>query len=429
MSTTPGYHDDSAGPTVITVAVVFGILTTLVVSIRLFTRIYVVKSVGPDDALIAVAGAFSWAFITVTILSVKHGLGDHIEHVMSRGMDNLSNYGQLVWFSSIFYLTCLFFIKASVLALYMRLGDRQLQRLSIIVLAICIAQAIANVLVCIFHCSPIPAAWDMRITEKKCVNINAFYLANAAGNILTDIMVYTLPIRLVWKLQIPQKQKIALAVMLCLGLLYNPLSTLPPPSQPYPYLRNQPELTPCHSTCISSIIRITYIPIMLKSPDATYVISGAMYWSVIETNVGILAASVPSFKALAKRYIPRLLGEYYSNEGESRSRKYAQGSMTNASKKASSKMGSFHRMDTDGKEVLSMDEFASGKGKHGIVTNIDMQSGNSSEERLNVPDGKILASTHISTHVEGNRSDAESWYEEGLAPSLSSKGVYRASAV
>ncbi|KAJ9662010.1 hypothetical protein H2201_006299 [Coniosporium apollinis] len=401
MSTTPGYHDDSAGPTVITVAVVFGILTTLVVSIRLFTRIYVVKSVGPDDALIAVAGAFSWAFITVTILSVKHGLGDHIEHVMSRGMDNLSNYGQLVWFSSIFYLTCLFFIKASVLALYMRLGDRQLQRLSIIVLAICIAQAIANVLVCIFHCSPIPAAWDMRITEKKCVNINAFYLANAAGNILTDIMVYTLPIRLVWKLQIPQKQKIALAVMLCLGLF----------------------------TCISSIIRITYIPIMLKSPDATYVISGAMYWSVIETNVGILAASVPSFKALAKRYIPRLLGEYYSNEGESRSRKYAQGSTTNASKKASSKMGSFHRMDTDGKEVLSMDEFASGKGKHGIVTNIDMQSGNSSEERLNVPDGKILASTHISTHVEGNRGDAESWYEEGLAPSLSSKGVYRASAV
>ncbi|EON68673.1 hypothetical protein W97_07931 [Coniosporium apollinis CBS 100218] len=401
MSTPPGYHDDSAGPTVITVAVVFGVLTTVVVSVRLATRIYVVKSVGADDALIAIAGAFSWVFITVTILSVKHGLGDHIEHVMSRGMDNLSNYGQLVWFSSIFYLTCLFFIKASVLALYMRLGDHQLQRLSIVVLAICIAQALANVLVCIFQCSPIPAAWDMRITEKECVNINAFYLANAAGNILTDIMVYTLPIRLVWKLQVPPKQKVALVVMLCLGLF----------------------------TCISSIIRITYIPIMLKSLDATYVISGAMYWSVIETNVGILAASIPSFKALAKRYLPRLLDEYYSNDDGSRSRKYARGSRTNNSKKTSSKMGSRHRMGTDGREVLCMDELAGSKGKHGIVTNIDLQSGNSSEERLNVPDGKIMASTHISTHVEGNKSDAESSYEEGLAPSLSSKCVHRASAV
>lgn len=310
----------------------------------------------------------------------------------------------------------------------MRLGDHQLQRLSMIVLAICIAQALANVLVCIFQCSPIPAAWDMRITEKKCVNINAFYLANAAGNILTDIMVYTLPIRLVWKLQVPPKQKVALVVMLCLGLLYVPPWHLLTRFQPY-HTRNRLNLITSHSTCISSIIRITYIPIMLKSPDATYVISGAMYWSVIETNVGILAASIPSFKALAKRYLPRLLGEYYSNDDGSRSRKYARGSRTNNSKKASSKMGSFHRMGTDGREVLCMDELAGSKGKHGIVTNIDMQSGNSSEERLNVPDGKIMASTHISTHVEGNKSDAESWYEEGLAPSLSSKCVHRASAV
>lgn len=49
MSTPPGYHDDSAGPTVITVAVVFGVLTTVVVSVRLVTRIYVVKFVGADD--------------------------------------------------------------------------------------------------------------------------------------------------------------------------------------------------------------------------------------------------------------------------------------------------------------------------------------------------------------------------------------------
>lgn len=40
-----------------------------------------------------------------------------------------------------------------------------------------------------------------------------------------------------------------------------------------------------------------------------------MYWSVIEVNVGILASSIPSYKALVKTYFPRLLGSTYSGAG------------------------------------------------------------------------------------------------------------------
>jgi len=73
-----------------------------------------------------------------------------------------------------------------------------------------------------------------------------------------------------------------------------------------------------YSACISSIVRITYIPPMLSSDDTTWVITNAMYWSVIEINIGILAASIPSFKALAARYAPRLLASY-KNTGSNRS--------------------------------------------------------------------------------------------------------------
>ena len=74
---------------------------------------------------------------------------------------------------------------------------------------------------CIFQCSPVRAAYDITISaeDKKCININAFYLANAAVNILTDFLTYTLPLRLVTRLQLPRQHKIGLAVMLCLGLL------------------------------------------------------------------------------------------------------------------------------------------------------------------------------------------------------------------
>lgn len=103
----------------------------------------------------------------------------------------------------------------------MRLGDKQLRRLGMIMVGVIACQAGGTVLACIFQCAPIRAAYDITVLDedKKCVDINAFYLANAAVNIFTDILTYTLPFRLVSRLQVPRKQKIGVAVMLGLGLL------------------------------------------------------------------------------------------------------------------------------------------------------------------------------------------------------------------
>lgn len=150
---------------------------------------------------------------------MRHGLGSHLQYVVENmGASTLLTYGEIIWLSSIFYNACLGFIKASALSLYMRLGDRNLRRLAIIMMGVVGCQAGGNVLACIFQCSPISAAWDKSGTYT-CININAFYLANAAVNIFTDILTYSLPIPLAIKLQMPLQQRIGLAVILCLGLL------------------------------------------------------------------------------------------------------------------------------------------------------------------------------------------------------------------
>ena len=59
---------------------------------------------------------------------------------MSRGPDNFTAYMHIVWLSSIFYNACLGFIKVSVLALYMRLEDKSLRRLAIVMLGVVICQ-------------------------------------------------------------------------------------------------------------------------------------------------------------------------------------------------------------------------------------------------------------------------------------------------
>ena len=164
---------------------------------------------------------------------MKYGLGSHLEDVpkenmvtyalvwmsilfSSKPVTDISD--QAVWLSSMFYLTTLGFIKSSVCVFYTRLGDRLLTRLSLIMLGIVASQATSFVLVAAFQCQPIDKAWAST-KPGKCVNINIFYLANAALNILTDLMTYTLPLGVIFKLQMPVKQKVALGMILCLGLL------------------------------------------------------------------------------------------------------------------------------------------------------------------------------------------------------------------
>ncbi|KAJ5725483.1 uncharacterized protein N7483_006840 [Penicillium malachiteum] len=346
----------SQGHTVVAIGIAFATLTFFVLVLRLFARIYVLRKMGLDDYLIIGACLLAWAFVGATVAAVKNGLGQHYEYT---DKSLLINYSFAVWLSSMFYLACLGFVKTSVLWFYTRLGDRYLTRMSYVMMAVIICQAGSFVLVAAFQCTPVSKAWT-GTGNGKCVNINIFYLCNAALNIFTDLLTYTLPIRVVLKLQMPQKQKAILGVILCLGLF----------------------------TCVSSIIRITYIPAMLTSADYTYAISGAMYWSIIETNIGILAASIPSFKAIASRFLPRFIGEYSSGRkygpwsGTVDARKYGSG-FTRVTDPNNVTMGTIN-----GEDIAMGTQIAAG------------DRDNSSEDRIIVPDGKIFAQTEIETTVE-----------------------------
>ncbi|KAJ8163184.1 hypothetical protein V6000_010066 [Aspergillus fumigatus] len=326
---------DSQGPFVVGISIAFAVVTFVVICLRMFARVVVLNHVGMDD-------------------SVKKGLGSHLDDV---DKSNLPSYSFVVWLSSMFYLACLGFIKTSVCWFYTRIGDKTLTRMSLIMMGIVGTQATVFVMVAAFQCRPIPKAWNTSL-PGQCVEINIFYLANAALNILTDLLTYSLPIKVLLRLQMPVKQKLALGFILCLGLF----------------------------ACISSIIRISYIPTMLKSADFTYAISGAMYWSVIETNVGILAASIPSFKAIASRFLPRLIGEYSSG------RKYGSSTLTGSKP--------IHWGFSRFKDSVTMTSLRT-KDAEVMPTEIGKGYGsNTSEERIVVPNGKIWTTTQIETNVE-----------------------------
>lgn len=121
------------------------------------------------------------------------------------------------------YQSSLGFAKVSICSFYLRLSPHRPFRIAVYcVIAFFFAYTPAGVAVIIFSCSPIAASWDLAIATlptTRCVNRPADYLAQAAFNIVTDITIFVLPLRTVWGLQLPLKQKLADIGVFAAGLL------------------------------------------------------------------------------------------------------------------------------------------------------------------------------------------------------------------
>ena len=110
-------------------------------------------------------------------------------------------------------------VRVSVLLLYRRLFDTELYRKFLVAAGLAsLAWLIAEVLTNIFSCWPISAAFDARLLHTdQCINFQAFYWGISATNMVLDIAVLCLPMHVIWKLQLPTKQKALLAIIFLMG--------------------------------------------------------------------------------------------------------------------------------------------------------------------------------------------------------------------
>jgi len=120
--------------------------------------------------------------------------------------------------ASIIYVLCLGFAKFSILFLYSKLSQLKWFNICVYALmAVVITYSIGIIFALIFPCQPISANWDLSITDYKCIDKAAIYLATAAVNVITDLMILLLPIPMVVRLQMQRSQKIALMVVFAVG--------------------------------------------------------------------------------------------------------------------------------------------------------------------------------------------------------------------
>lgn len=71
----------------------------------------------------------------------------------------------------------------------------------------------------IFMCSPVAKFWNP-LQPGRCLNSFAIIVTSAAFNVASNITTVFLPVRAIWRLQMPLKRKIGVSAVFMTGLLY-----------------------------------------------------------------------------------------------------------------------------------------------------------------------------------------------------------------
>lgn len=146
---------------------------------------------------------------------LRYGAGRHIYALEPAGMVKLFKWlvaAQLV------YMLCLWLCRLSGLAFYARLNQMPRFKLYLrISFAFVTAVFIAQVLIIALQCIPLAALWGE--AKGKCLGSKAVFISTATMTIICDSLILLLPCNIIYTLKASLSRKIALAVVLCFGVL------------------------------------------------------------------------------------------------------------------------------------------------------------------------------------------------------------------
>ncbi|KAK4208919.1 integral membrane protein [Rhypophila decipiens] len=276
----PSKNGDSKIVLIVTILSVCAFISTTLVALRVYTRAVILKGFGLDDWILIVAQILCLGAIAIIGMEEHYGLGKHIWLILDKPAI-FENYLVTFYASLLVYNASLLLVKISITLMYRRIFVTRIMRIvTVTTLVFLVAWGFAMEFSLAFICVPAKRFWDISANpEGFCHDFLKVFLAVAVTNMLTDFIIFLIPLPSIRTLQLPLKQKLALAFILCLGLL----------------------------TCIVSIIRLQSLPAAAAAVDTTWDNTEAALWSIIELTVAIIAACLPTLGPLMSRFFPRFM--------------------------------------------------------------------------------------------------------------------------
>ncbi|KAF5621504.1 monocarboxylate transporter 8 [Fusarium tjaetaba] len=180
------------------------------------------------------------------------------------------------------FIICNGLTKSSLLTFYLQVSpQRWFRRAIFATIAFVVLYTIIIASLLLFGCQPRETAWDPYLfASGKCIDYAVMYIIIAVANIISDIVLFAIPMPMIVRLKMPLGQKIGLGIMLGIATI----------------------------TVTTSIIRMIYLPSLLGALDIPWIAAPANVWSFVEVNLFIICGCMPTFRKFFKRFAPKWMG-------------------------------------------------------------------------------------------------------------------------
>ncbi|UNI18199.1 hypothetical protein JDV02_004482 [Purpureocillium takamizusanense] len=258
------------------VSIGFGSFATIAFLMRVFASRMVSAKVRLDDVLMGCAVLLMWGDVAAVLLKAFNGVGVAAQ--------DLPHYRQIrfnigSWLVTKFWATSQACVKLSIIIFIRRvLGLTRPVVLALkVVFASVVVWGIFAVLYTTFMCRPVSFYWDRTIPGGSCIpneqyeSLNIFSAIVAA---VADITILIIPTPTIWRLRIRRKQKIAVQVVLCVGLI----------------------------VCIFSALRVVQF-FTFNTNHLSTSTAGQSLWTILENELSILCGCMPQMAPLFRRVL------------------------------------------------------------------------------------------------------------------------------
>ncbi|EPE26246.1 hypothetical protein GLAREA_02158 [Glarea lozoyensis ATCC 20868] len=272
----PDYGDYSYRKDILLVIdVVLVGISSIVVLLRFYTRCQISRYFGPDDWWMLLAWLLGLANTGLWIYYLELGSWKHVTDIP---FEDFPEMFKVLWMIQWVYLIATGAGKMSVLAFYLRVFQGQSRRFRHIIfalMALVVVSSATMAFVLIFQCDPVHSFWSRMFGggKRECLNPDVLLYTSSGIIVVTDVTVFILPMKHLWRLSIPNRQKLQVMFLMGLGGL----------------------------TCVASAFRVYYLSVLVSSQDRNYDGFEYSYWTSIELFVGIITTCLPPCKPFFMR--------------------------------------------------------------------------------------------------------------------------------
>ncbi|KAK0657801.1 hypothetical protein B0T16DRAFT_318383 [Cercophora newfieldiana] len=274
------------------------------VGLRFYTRGVIIRTLTVSDWCILLAVIFSAGETAALIDQTIHGSGSHLYDLDPTNTSAAMAWFRAAWYGVLTYHLSLFCSKLAILFLYIHIFAFKWARVAgQVLLVIVVIGNIFMIVTTLTACIPLRAYWDMFMPRDGVYcHPQSFWWANTGMHMVQDVLIFLLPMPVVWGITLPLRQKIMLFLVFGCGFV----------------------------VCFISILRLPKLyqndmksHDLTKYYDFTYEAVELSYLTSIEVNGAIVCACALTLKPFFAKFFPKALGSSESGSSSGANRNAA----------------------------------------------------------------------------------------------------------